>query len=86
VEAGPIGCLHTLIDAKLSHGASIAHFKDLWAARVPLKIKIFSWQMALDRLPSRLNVAAKRGPGNGRCALCNAEEDATHIFFFLFTG
>jgi hypothetical protein len=67
--------------AKLSQGASIAHFKDLWAARVPLKIKIFSWQIALDRLPSSLNVAAKRGPGNGRCALCNVEEDVTHIFF-----
>jgi hypothetical protein len=66
---------------KLSQGASIAHFKDLWAARVPLKIKIFSWQMALDRIPSSSNVAAKRGPGNGRCALCNEQEDAAHIFF-----
>jgi hypothetical protein len=67
--------------AKLSHGASIAHFKELWAARVPLKIKIFSWQMALDRLPSSLNMTTKRGPGNMRCAICNADEDATHIFF-----
>jgi hypothetical protein len=67
--------------AKLSQGASITHFKDLWAAQVPLKIKIFSWQIALDRLPSSLNVAAKWGPGSGRCALCNVEEVAAHIFF-----
>jgi hypothetical protein len=67
--------------AKISQGVTIAHFKDLWAARVPLKIKIFLWQMGLDRLPSSLNVAAKRGPGNGRCVLCNVEEVAAHIFF-----
>ncbi|KAK1604887.1 hypothetical protein QYE76_028560 [Lolium multiflorum] len=66
---------------KLSAGASIAHFKDVWAARIPLKVRIFSWQLVLDRLPSSLNIAARHGPGNGRCSLCGVEEDASHIFF-----
>jgi hypothetical protein len=66
---------------KLSAGASIAHFKDVWAAKIPLKVRIFSWQLILDRLPSSLNIAARHGPGNGRCSLCGMEEDATHIFF-----
>jgi hypothetical protein len=66
---------------KLSVGASIAHFKDVWAARIPLKVRIFSWQLVLDRLPSSLNIAARHGPGNGRCSLCGVEEDAAHIFF-----
>jgi hypothetical protein len=37
--------------------------------------------MALDHLPPSLNVAAKRGPANGRCAVCGVEEDAARIFF-----
>jgi hypothetical protein len=66
---------------KLSAGASIAHFKDVWAAKIPLKVRIFSWQLILDRLPSSHNIAARHGPGNGRCSLCGVEEDASHIFF-----
>ncbi|KAK1669324.1 hypothetical protein QYE76_057483 [Lolium multiflorum] len=66
---------------KLSQGTSVAHFKDMWESRVPLKIKIFSWQLALDKLPSNLQIATRHGPSTGGCALCGAPEDATHIFF-----
>jgi hypothetical protein len=45
---------------KLSQGTSVAHFKDMWESRVPLKIKIFSWQLALDKLPSNLQIATRR--------------------------
>jgi hypothetical protein len=38
--------------AKLCQGATVTHFKDMWELKVPLKIKILSWQMALDKLPS----------------------------------
>jgi hypothetical protein len=37
---------------KLSQGATVVYHKDLWSAAVPLKIKIFSWQLAIDQLPS----------------------------------
>jgi hypothetical protein len=43
-----------LLYFKLYQGMSVAHFKDMWESRVPLKIKIFSWQLALDKLPSNL--------------------------------
>jgi hypothetical protein len=66
---------------KLSQGASVAHFKDLWAAKLPLKIKIFSWQLALGRLPSSDLIASHHGPASGRCALCNRLENVNHIFF-----
>jgi hypothetical protein len=66
---------------KLSQGASVAHFKDLWVAKLPLKIKIFSWQLALGRLPSSELIASRHGPASGRCALCNRPEDVNHIFF-----
>jgi hypothetical protein len=71
---------------KLSQGTSVAHFKDMWESKVPLKIKIFSWQMALDRLPSSLQIATRHGPATGGCALCGAPEDAAHIFFSCSTA
>jgi hypothetical protein len=66
--------------AKLSQGEVVAHFKDVWAAKIPLKIRIFSWQLVLDRLPSTCNLACRHGPGNGCCVVCGRVEDADHIF------
>jgi hypothetical protein len=70
-----------LIYCKLVQGASAAHFKLIWAARIPLKIRIFSWQLVLDRLPTALQLQSRHGPSNGNCALCGLPEDASHIFF-----
>jgi hypothetical protein len=67
--------------AQLSQGTTIAHHKDMWKSKVPLKIKIFSWQLALDKLPSGQQLVTRHGPSNGLCALCGAPEDASHIFF-----
>jgi hypothetical protein len=67
--------------AKLSQGAAISHFKYIWAAKLPLKTKIFTWQLALNRLPTRSFIASRFGPTLGRCALCGAVEDVNHIFF-----
>jgi hypothetical protein len=67
--------------AKLSQGASVAYHKDVWTAKVPLKIKIFAWQLILDRLPSSQQIATRHGPASGNCALCGQVEDAGHIFF-----
>ena len=67
--------------AKLSQGATVAYHKDMWAAKLPHKIKIFSWQLAIDRLPSSLNIANRYGPANNRCVLCGQPEDASHIHF-----
>jgi hypothetical protein len=67
--------------AKLSQGASVDFHKDVWEARVPLKIKIFAWQLILDRLPSSQQIAPRHGPATGFYALCGAVVDAGHIFF-----
>jgi hypothetical protein len=64
----------------------VAHTKDIWKAKVPLKIKIFSWQLVFDKLPSYLQLAVRHGPSCGVCALCGAPEDAAHIFFVLLAG
>ncbi|XP_071681906.1 uncharacterized protein [Lolium perenne] len=51
--------------AQLSQGTTIAHAKDLWEAKLPLKIKIFSWQLALDKLPSGQQILTRHGASNG---------------------
>ena len=53
----------------------------LWKARIPLKIKVFFWQLLRNRLPTSENVAKRQGPATGSCAICNFSEDANHIFF-----
>ena len=66
---------------KLAQEASVVHFQHIWKAKIPLKIRIFSWQLILDRLPSGSQLVFRFGPSDGKCALCGQEEDATHIFF-----
>ena len=53
----------------------------LWKALMPLKIKIFVWQLLRDRLPSGTEVLKRHGPGNGLCPLCHVPETGTHILF-----
>jgi hypothetical protein len=67
--------------AKLSEGVGTAVAIDIWKAKIPLKIRIFSWQLILDRLPSSKLIAERNGPASGLCALCGSCEDASHIFF-----
>ena len=54
---------------KLAQGPTVAHSKDLCSARLPLKIKIFIWQLALDRLPPSKQLAKRLERLDGKCAL-----------------
>ena len=53
----------------------------LWKERMPLKIKVFFWQLFRDRLPTSANIAKRSGPTSGLCAICNTVEDVNHVFF-----
>jgi hypothetical protein len=69
------------IYGRLTQGAVVTHFKEVWKTRVPPRIKIFLWQLIRSRLPSGVQVAKRNGPTNGACALCGEQEDCDHIFF-----
>ena len=66
---------------KLCRGTTHHAIAGLWKARLPLKIKLFMWQLFRDKLPTSINVAKRNGPATGSCALCGAPEDASHVFF-----
>ena len=48
---------------------------------IPLKIKIFLWQMFRNRLPTSDNVAKRNAPADGTCTTCGLGENANHVFF-----
>jgi hypothetical protein len=55
-----------------------------WKSLAPMKVKIFSWQLMLHRLPTRSNLS-RRGvlepSAQVNCAWCSAEvESETHLF------
>jgi hypothetical protein len=57
--------------------------KTIWKARLPLKIKIFTWQMAIGRLPIFEQIKHRHGPTDGMRVLCGQIESVDHIFFPL---
>ena len=59
----------------------MAHCRDVWSARLRLKIKICTWQLALDRLSTCDQLAKRLAQRDGLCSLCGQVEDATHILF-----
>lgn len=67
--------------SKITEGVSLDIARRLWKAGIPLKTKIFLWQMFLNRLPTSDNVAKRNGPSNGACTVCGSLEDANHVFF-----
>jgi hypothetical protein len=68
----------------LCRGPKINVTKLFWKAKVPMKIRIFTWQMARGRLPSNDQILKRGGASQGLCALCGQPENVDHIFFQLY--
>lgn len=59
-------------------------FKNLWSCSTPRKVLAFSWQLVLDRLPTRSNLFRRSvitDPNQTYCVLCGSSEESTkHLF------
>ncbi|GKV26407.1 hypothetical protein SLEP1_g35721 [Rubroshorea leprosula] len=59
-------------------------FKRIWNPSLPSKISAFSWQLLLDRIPTKANLLRRgviKDATEAKCALCNEEEeDSTYLF------
>lgn len=53
----------------------------VWASRVPLKAKIFLWQLYQNRLQTADQLKKRGWKGDGNCSLCGVPEDVNHVFF-----
>jgi hypothetical protein len=58
-----------------------SHNKWIWKAKLPLKIKIFLWQMCQDAVLTRENMKKRQWSGSPVCSFCNQEETNDHLFF-----
>lgn len=56
-----------------------------WRIKVPLKIKVFLWNLQLGVILTKDNLA-KRKQKCTRCCFCNVEENIQHLFFLLPNG
>uniref|UniRef100_A0A8R7TBU0 Reverse transcriptase zinc-binding domain-containing protein n=1 Tax=Triticum urartu TaxID=4572 RepID=A0A8R7TBU0_TRIUA len=57
------------------------NYKLIWKAKIPLKIKIFLWQLFQNAIPTRDNLCKRNWPGNPTCSFCHNIETADHLFF-----
>jgi hypothetical protein len=52
----------------------------IWRAKLPLKVKIFLWQVCNDKIQSAEQLKAKNWNGPLECKLCGEVESTSHIF------
>jgi hypothetical protein len=64
----------------LRQGNNCPQFSALCKIYVPLKIKIFLWQLARGRLP----LLKRRGQSQEAGTLCGEFEDVDHLFFTFY--
>jgi len=59
-------------------------FGSVWKSPVPSKVVIFSWQLLLDRIPTKVNLARRSILPDGasdNCVFCDHEgESSSHLF------
>lgn len=60
-------------------GNRVAGF--VWRSKVPLKIKVFLWQILNNKLQVAINLVKRGWKGSSRCCLCYCDENIDHIFF-----
>lgn len=53
----------------------------IWKARLPLKIKIFLWQLFLNSVLTKDNMVKRAWPGNAMCLFCHKDETLVPLFF-----
>jgi hypothetical protein len=52
----------------------------IWTARIPLKVKIFLWQVCNDKIQSAEQLKRRNWEGPIECKMCGQVESAEHIF------
>ena len=56
----------------------------LWKTKLPLKIKVFLWQLSHNKLQKAVALKRRGWKGDLHCCLCNRPETTNHIFCSCF--
>lgn len=66
----------------LTHGGVQDSLNDLlWKSKMPLKVKIFLWQVFHNKLQTALNLCKREWHGSPLCCVCHKPETVNHILF-----
>ena len=57
------------------------HFKHIWKAKIPYKIKIFMWLVENNAILTKDNMIKRHWVGNPTCHFCSENESIDHLFF-----
>jgi hypothetical protein len=53
----------------------------VWHSKLPLKIRVFLWQVFNDKIQSAVQLKKRNWSGPIECKLCGCEESTVHLFF-----
>ena len=57
------------------------HMMDIGEVKLPLKIRIFLWQVYNDKVQSAEQLVKRNWSGDLNCKMCGMPESTDHIFF-----
>jgi len=57
------------------------HMMTVWGCDIPLKVKIFIWMLAHDRIQSAVQLKKKKWSRSETCSTCDKIETSDHIIF-----
>lgn len=80
-EKSGIYSTRSLYKALTFGGVEIGFLKDIWKARIPLKIQIFLWMVYHDRIQAAVQLKKRNWAGPEECKLCGELETVDHILF-----
>ena len=55
--------------------------KMIWKLKIPLKIKVFLWNLGRGAILTKDNLARRRWKGSLTCCFCNRNESIQHLFY-----
>jgi len=65
----------------LTIGDTGPHFKHIWKAKIPYKIKIFIWLLEQNAILTKDNMIKRGWVGDPACYFCSLPESCDHLFF-----
>ena len=64
----------------LSNQARV-NFDHIWKAKIPYKVKIFTWLLEKNAILTKDNLVRRKWLGSPSCAFCEQPKSVDHLFF-----
>ncbi|XP_024172251.1 uncharacterized protein LOC112178325 [Rosa chinensis] len=72
--------LHLVLISGSSSNSNPSHWKFIWAAPIPGKVKVHVWKVCASILPTASQLRSRRVPVEDGCLFCNSEEETlSHV-------